>query len=71
VNIEPIKYIQCPSCGNCPTTEGVKFCYRDGTALVAKTARCACGHYLDYRIDKFCEFCGTAASEAKLIVVEV
>jgi hypothetical protein len=68
---DPIKYIACPSCGNSTMTDGAKFCYRDGTKLIAKTARCSCGHYIDYRIDKFCEMCGKDARNATLTEVEI
>jgi hypothetical protein len=68
---EPIIYRQCPACGNSPIQSSpAKFCYRDGSRLVGKTAKCECGNYIDPRHDKFCEQCGVAASKAAINVVE-
>lgn len=66
---EPKKYLQCPECGNTPNND-VKFCYRDGTRLVAKAALCPCGAALNLVYDKFCEMCGKPASDAVVTVIE-
>ena len=71
MNTEPIKSLQCATCGNIPINMDAKYCLRDGSKLVAKTARCACGNYIDLRFAKFCENCGTGVSKAVQKEVEV
>jgi hypothetical protein len=71
MSAEPTIYRQCPKCGNSPVSADLaKFCYRDGSRLVAKVAKCQCGNYIDFRHDTFCDQCGVAASQAIVKVTE-
>jgi hypothetical protein len=70
VTIRAFRY--CPACGSTPLQESAdKFCFRDGTKLVAKAAHCPCGSWLHPWRDRFCANCGLHLSKAVVSEVEV